>query len=272
MKAVITNAGWAPERKATTERLLGQLSGVNTAVLVSERREHASIWARRMWEWAARQEDHVVCLNDDVLVHPDFVSACRAIIQAVPHEIVSLHTQAPQATELGHRGFHWARCYWLTGPAYILPPGAARALLDYALPWHFISRVNEDNVAIHWAWDKQRPIWNTIPALAHHDVKTPSTLGYDNHPFRTPSVPFDMFPDADVKSVAYWKTTSDPPWIANPWMPPHKLDYMRRVFRAGRPMCFVCVEKEGEIQRSHDGPAICRRCLQNFSLSSEMTE
>lgn len=264
MKIAIANAGWMPERKATTERLLSQVTSTNTKVFTSERREHASIWARRIWEWCARQDDHVVVLNDDVMLHPQFTPIVRAIVQAVPDEIISLHTQAPLAPQYAAKGHHWIRCYWLTGPAYILPPGAARALLDWDAPWDFLSRVNEDNVAIHWAWENQRPIYSTIPAIAHHDTDTKSTLGYEGHPFRTPSVPWTHFTPqgADLTDPAFWQV-QDPPWVPNPWMTPPGLDLLRRILKAGHKMCFMCVEHEGIVGRERGGPMLCRNCLIN---------
>ena len=120
MKIAIAHAGWIPERRETLRRLVDQLKE-DVLVSVSTGPEHASIWSRRIWEWAARQDEHVCFLNDDVLVHPEFRRICEAMIEAVPDECLSLHTNIIGAAAEEMRGHHWARCYMLTGPGYILP-------------------------------------------------------------------------------------------------------------------------------------------------------
>lgn len=258
MKFAIAHAAWHPGRGRTLARLVKQLAeqGAKIHVSVSARKEHAAIWATRLWEYAACIDEPVVCLNDDVIVSPDFVDTCEAIALAAPDEVVSLHTQVPGA-ELAKGP--WVRCYWLTGPAYVLPPGAARSLLDYPLPWEFVSRINEDNRAIHWAWDRQRPFYSVTVAPVTHDVATSSTLGYDKHPHRLPRRTWEDTPGLDLTDPTYWEASDPPPYIANPWLSADFLNATRAAVIAGQPMCIMCAGATAVVG-TKAGAAICGRC------------
>jgi hypothetical protein len=259
VEVAIAHAAWHPERGATLARLVKQLAeqGAKIHVSVSARKEHAAIWATRLWEYGAYVDEPVVCLNDDVIVSPDFVATCEAIALAVPDEVVSLHTQVPGAELV--KG-PWVRCYWLTGPAYMLPPGAARSLLDYPLPWEFVSRINEDNRAIHWAWERQRPFYSVTVAPVTHDVGTSSTLGYDKHPHRLPRATWADHPQLDLTEPEYWsRGCDDAPYLANPWLSAEFLDLTRAAVKAGQPMCIMCAQAPAVVGTKSDA-AICGRC------------
>lgn len=267
MKIAIAHAPWAPGRRETLARLVDQLQE-DVTVSVSTGPEHASVWARRLWEWAARQDEHVLLLNDDVLVHPEIRRICEAMIEAVPDECLSLHTNVLGAAAEAMLGHHWVRCYWYTGPAVILPPRAVRSLLAwvYRTPWAFLARHNEDNQAIHWAWSEQRPFWCAIPAPVVHDTAVKSTLGYDDHPFRVPTVPWGdpRWRDADLTSSAWWRVGGEPPTVENPWMPAAKLEGMRRVLEEpGEQLCAFCQDRAGVVSSlpSSAAPRACFTCV-----------
>lgn len=242
MKVLVAHAAWSAERRASLKRL-AELLREDPWVSQSKGPEHASIWGRRAWEWVAEQDEHVLVLNDDVLVHPELRRICEAMIEAVPDECLSLHTNILGAAAEEMAGHHWARCYWYTGPAVILPPARARSLLSwvYGTPWSFLSMVNEDNAAIHWAWAERRPFWAAIPAPVIHDTAVPSTLGYDGHPDRVPTVPWtaERFGAAKLTEPAWWRVEAPPPLVANPWMPRERLDAteiaLEQVRRGRRP-------------------------------------
>ena len=230
------------------------------------RREHAAVWATRLWEWCADHDsDGVLCLNDDVVLAPKFLEICDAILDSVPEEVISLHTNFPAARDESTKGANWVRCYGLTGPAYILPPGAARSLLNWEAPWSFISAINEDNRANHWAWERQRPMWCAIPAPVIHDTEVPSSLGYDHHAHRTPTVPWTDYDDtSELTDPGYWKPTGDVPHIPNHWMPVEKLEYVRRVLKEGGQFCPMCVTRQGVVGPKA-GPLLCVECVANVA-------
>lgn len=256
MKILIVHAAWLDERKRTLARLLEQVP--DATVLSSRRPEHASVWARRAWEWCEDAAEPVAVLNDDVIVCPSFSDVCDAMVAAAPGRALSLHTSVPDAIRVV--GSSWVRCYWLTGPGYILPSGIPTKLLDF---WAALPRVfgpNEDNVAIQWAWSEQIPFWSSIPAIVQHDTETKSTLGYDNHKLRTSCVPWTDFPDADLSSVAWWRRGVDaPPFVENPWARTDHLHAMRRALETANP-CTVCWTRVANVGHP-SGQKFCGPCL-----------
>lgn len=264
MKILVAHAAWIPERRESLKRLVAQL-GEAPMISASSGPEHASIWARRAWEWAAQQDEHVLILNDDVLVHPEIRKICEAMIEAVPDECLSLHTNFLAAAVEAAKGHHWVRAYMYTGPAVILPPVRARSLVDWVhrMPWGFLSRMNEDNAAIHWAWAEQRPFWAAVPAPVGHDTTVRSTLGYDEHPFRVPTVPWGniQWSRAELTSADWWRVGSPPPCVGNPWLPEGVLEYVRRVHAEGGQLCVFCRARQGVVGTQDEaGPRACFTC------------
>lgn len=264
MKIAVAHAAWLPDRRRTLGRMLEQLAGHDVMIFMSVGPEHAAIWSRRLWEWGACQAEPVLYLNDDVLLHPEIMNIAAAMLEAVPDEPISLHTNILGALSDEVRGHHWIRCYWLTGPGYILGAADVRSLLAwvYRTPWSFLSRNNEDNCAIHWAWERQRPFWCAIPAPVIHDTATPSTLGYDDHPWRVPTVPWSapQWERAVLTDPAWWRVEAPPPWVPNPWMPVERLELVRRVLDAApAQLCAVCQGQQGVV--GSDAARVCRRCL-----------
>jgi hypothetical protein len=243
--------------------LLEQLGEQSSAVVVcaSRGREHAALWARRVWEWAAGwPNDHVCILNDDVVLLPGFRERLAALVAAVPDEPISLHCTNPRVLPYAAQGHAWVRSYHYTGPAVVLPPGAAASLCEYtySLPWSLLSRINEDCVAIHWAWERQRPFWYALPAPLTHDTAVPSTLGYDNHPHRTPTVLDGPLPDPTVRPEDRWRV----PFVELDWMHSAKLDTVRHLLRAGHHLCQFCLVRPGELAREWAPDVkLCHQCL-----------
>lgn len=260
MHIAIAHAEWMPGRAATLARLLGQL-GPSATVFASHVREPAVVWARRVWEWVAQQDESVAVLNDDVLVCEGFARACAQVASVAPGELVSLHVQAPAAVEAAAGGARWARCYWLSGPAYLMPPAVARALLDYwaGLPWRASAHMNEDNLAIQWAWKRQRAILATLPALATHDIFTPSSLGYDAHPYRVPSVPA-------VPNPPPWPAPpEDAPYVDNPWAPATYLEAMRTGLSSEGGLCAACMSRSAVV--AFGRVPTCLQCSTELALT-----
>lgn len=270
----IAHAGFLPERKPGLARLLEQIDnyprpqhGGNVHVSRSLVREHASVWAKRLWEWAATQEaDAVVLLNDDVTLCPNFVQTVQAMVAAVPDQVIALHCTAPVAPSLAAAGEQWLRSYWLTGPAYILPRGAAKRLLEWVAnaPKSLIASVNEDNVIMHWAWSEQRPIWHSLPALVQHDVSVPSTLGYDNHPMRQSNVAWDSphFKGESFINAEDWAPKAEPVMVQCPWMSNEAFSRVERAYQSVPQLCCFCHARAGQLG-SATGAVICGPCLSN---------
>ena len=265
----IVHAGWDERRKPGLARLVKQLLPKLPVIFTSASPEDSTTWARRAWEWVAQQSHPVAILNDDIDVCPDFRDRVEAMIEAVPDQILSLHAQAADVARLASEGHRWARAYQLTGPAYVLHPHHARALLDFWAEWpelQHAKNVNEDNVASQWAFCNQRPMWLAIPAVVQHDVSVPSTLGYDHHLYRQSSVPWTES-GADLLD---WSHESEPPWIENPWF---KVDDMARRKRAREALrsaqreglCMWCAERAPLAGSPMTGVVLCASCLGNVA-------
>ena len=246
---IIAHAAWLPERVATLERLLKQVPSAR--VLSSKRREHASVWARRAWELAEDQKDHVCILNDDCILCPDFVAEVERMVQALPDQILSLHNNVPGSQDVPGS---WIRTYSLTGPAYVLPPGVPTQLLDYAasLPQVFTQKFNEDNIANHWAWEHQRPMYAPVVSPVQHDTAVKSSLGYDNHADRSAKL---TWLDQPLRDPA--KDTEKPPFLES-WAKTSWLAAVRKGLRYGRP-CQMCWQSEAT--NGNGGVNCCRECL-----------
>jgi hypothetical protein len=256
----IAHAAFVPERRDTLQRLMARVPDAH--VMRSERREHASVWARRLWEWAAQHDDaHALLLNDDVMVPRGIVDIVRAMVAAVPDHVIALHTTAPAARSLITSGERWLRSYWLTGPGYVLPPGVARRLLEFASSHPTLAAaVNEDNLVMHWAWHEQRPIWHSLPALVEHDTSVSSTLGYDHHPGRVTTVPWHAHV-VTLDDVDAWRPTGEPVLVECPWMPRAQLAATERaMYRSGGAICGMCMERAPIVGRP-GGLQLCGTCV-----------
>ena len=252
MRIVIAHAAWLEERKQTLDRLLKQLAFPDVEVLTSRRREHASVWAHRAWEWAEGCIGQWVCvLNDDVLLCPDFVGAVERMADAIPDQILSLHNNVPGSEDVPGS---WIRTYSLTGPAYVLPPGVPTQILDYAagLPQVFTQRFNEDNIANHWAWEHQRPMYAPVVSPVQHDTMVKSSLGYDNHADRSAKL---TWLDQPLRDPA--KDTEKPPFLES-WAKTSWLAAVRKGLRYERP-CQMCWQREAT--NGNGGVNCCRECL-----------
>lgn len=269
MKIAIAHAAWLPERKATLARLRASLGDMQRISLFqSPTREHASIWARRLWENAAEYSDeYTVCLNDDVTVHPKLFDVINAMTKAVPDQVISLHCTSPVAPSFAEAGERWLRAYWCTGPGYILPPGAAKRLLAWieTVPLSFVASVNEDNLIMHWAWHEQRPIWHCIPALVQHDTSTRSSLGYDNQPAWMRSSPVawtePRWGEVDLHVPEAWTPDGEPMLVECPWMIRERLAQVERFLYDRPDLCSFCHQNNGSVASQNTGAKICRVCL-----------
>lgn len=267
MLYLIAHAPWAPGRKASLARLLDQLP--EAVVIASRGREHAAIWARRVWERAADYDGHAcdmdpnpssrgMCiLNDDVVLAPDFRAIVERAVKAQPLEPISLHCGNANVAAIPGA---WARCYHYSGPGVILPPGAAADLLEYVygLPWSMLARMNEDNIGCAWAWDRQRPFWYLLPSPLTHDTTVRSTLGYDHHPHRVPVLGPEL-PERDVTDLTA-------PFVELEWCRTEALKYRRLVLQAGRKLCFLCVGREGVVGTGD--VVLCRECLAEMTSAA----
>jgi hypothetical protein len=269
MRVCIATAPWAPGRREALATLVRQLDPIVPHVFESRRREHSSIWERRVWEWIEAQDEPVIKLEDAISVSPNLVQICSAIARQAPGEAVSLHNQCPESLPASRAGHRWVKTYWLSGSAMILPPQVARNILDYVaeLPWVTASALPWDNITMHYAWKVQKPWLAVLPALACRDVGVPSTTtGADEHVNRQPHVQWTSFGDANLASPDFWTKPVDVPLIANPWASPEWLNEVR-LSLVGDGLCSACMSHEAVV-RFPNGSSLCHSCAKQVTLAA----
>jgi hypothetical protein len=269
----VAHAAFLPERQATLKRLLKQLKpqGVRPVVHRSEIREHSSVWATRVYEaCAAENAEAAIVLNDDVEVSPRLIMAVEDLLELKTSRMVSLHAVHPMCRSLAEAGLTAFATYHLTGPGYVLRRGVARELLAYyaALPKAWKAKVNEDNVAIQYAFRLREPIWNTIPALVLHDASVPSSLGYEKHPQRVTPVAWTdpLFGPDRRRSVLRVSGEEQVPFLETHWTKHATLLATEIAISLGvdTTVCWFCLERPGNFASDKSGTRICGRCVHNI--------
>lgn len=265
LAVMIAHAAWHEERSATLSRLVASLP--ITPIVVSSRvKEHANVWARRLWARAAEEgADAVLLLNDDVVPHPALIEHVAALWELLPEEILSLHSQMPGTRVAADAGARLVRCYFPSGPAMCMTPAIARALLAWleTIPagW-FGGNVNEDGVIASFLWSRQTPAYASIPALVRHDTTTKSTLGYDDQPNRTSPVDWADFP------VGTWTTADaeNAPYVPVPWQSDGAFRELADALRGLTPICGFCgFGPAAVVHKERKQAGICRVCAREIA-------
>jgi hypothetical protein len=186
-------------------------------------------WSGEMWHWQLEKGGtHALVLQDDVMPMPNFWGALKAMVTAVPDQVLALETVHPAAMHFARENIgRWLRSWdGLIGVQYVIP----RNLLAEFLHWRTwnlkrdaVCYITEDALIDCWLIDTGRKAWHPVPALASHDVGIPSTnTGFDLHPFRNVAVKWsdgancardDGSPGWTVEQLAtpeFWQVTKDP--------------------------------------------------------------
>lgn len=257
---IASAAGWDDRRRAGLKRLQEQLP--SAVAVVSEVKEHSSVWSKRLYARAlASPHSHLVFLNDDVIACPSFCELVNAMVDAVPDQVMSFATICPEAAT--HKG-NWLRSYLLSGPAYLYPRSDLESLVEFygKMPVGFREKMNEDEVASHHAWSRQRPIWQSCVSLVLHDINIPSTLGYDHHRGRVSTAP----PATHVSHVFGWSSEDDAPTVPHPWLPEGRMRLVARAMANGEDpnVCGYCSVEQGTFTSAATGARICAVCVRDI--------
>lgn len=175
-------------------------------------------WADELWSWGLETgEDHLLQLQDDVVVAPNFWPALRAMLEAVPNHIIALHAPHPAGPRLALEGRRWyTTADGLIGVAYIIP----RDILEEFGRWRveglrrgYEQRLTEDTLIDLFAMSTGRRIWHPIPCITQHETEIESTYANDAHPYRRASVTWEDgdvvgFSAADLERPSFWTPSS----------------------------------------------------------------
>jgi hypothetical protein len=267
---IISHALFDERRKAPMTRLAESFGDVKPLIIGSAAREHARVWAVNLWREVQRsQADVVLCLNDDVTVHPDILKHVATLAEMFPDDIISLHPNFPAFGVIAETGKRLAKSYWPSGPAMAMSPHTARDLLawlDKIPPQFFSHDVNEDGAIASFLWSRQTPSVYTIPALVRHDITVPSTLpGYDLHPGRTSPVDWERYPPGE------WARDAVMPYIPCPWMSDNQFRILGDALRGVLPLCGLCWQAPAAILNQARGTGICGACARGIAQSVMQT-
>lgn len=270
-RILIAHAEWSPGRLESYQRLLGELAGQGLLPFAFSQRslvkEHANVWAVRLWKQALAMTrgDAFLFLNDDVTVHPELWKHVPALQELLPEDVVSLHGNFAALAGVAAQGQRLARCVWPTGPAYLVPRAVLAGLVAWVEslpPGWFAGEVNEDGVIASYLVHTKRPAYVTIPALVRHDVSVPSTLGYDHHLGRRSPIDWSAatpaWTAADVAAA---------PTLPVPWMTDAELEELDQVLTGRRPLCAFCVQRPGLVVHPIRKTAVCRVCARSIAAA-----
>ena len=257
----IAHASFAEGRPGSLLRLVEQIDkpdDVHIEIFESPAPEHASTWAKRIYEYIAKHDKPVCILNDDVTVCPDFCKVLDSYEERLKDGPISLMVTNPDALTLYREGHNWVRIYHYTGPGVILTPDHAKSLLEWTekCPDEFKLRQNEDGCAVQWAWDRQVPFYAPLPSPIDHDAGIPSTLGYDNHILRTAAVPWGTEREELGLGVIVI------PFIENPW---RNLAHIETISKLLKLKCALCKTRIALVGTPE--VHICSQCILNLAAA-----
>jgi hypothetical protein len=253
----IAHAAWAPGRKQSLATLLAQIPGSH--VVTSTVKEHANVWWPRLLRTSLdflKPKEWGIYLNDDVTIASAY--SIMAMLERADAP-VSLATVQPEALKTEAR---WLRSYCCTGPGYALRREDVVELLEFhakTLTAGMREKMNEDEVIAHWAWSKQQPLLQCVPALVKHDVAVKSTLGYDGHPMRVAS---RLWTESD--GLQNWPSPEGAEYCTHPWLGEGRMQAVRRAYLNGwsfDDICVFCATRPILIQSPTTGAGICGQCL-----------
>jgi hypothetical protein len=189
----IPHTPWIPERVASFDRLQRLLANRPQYYREFTEREPNWSWAQKLWTWGLETgASHLVQLQDDVIVDSEFWPNLRAMVEAVPDQIIGLESVHPISRSIYEAGGCWYTTNdGLIGVGYVMPhdaliefeawrsnrlrPGAAQAM-------------SEDTLIDVFCMSTGRKVWHPVPTIIDHDTEIASTYGNDKHTNRRPLV------------------------------------------------------------------------------------
>jgi hypothetical protein len=203
----IPHTPWVPERVESLrhlERVLGtdaldietsQLGGVICRLFTDKAANWE--WSQKLWGWACSTEaTHLLQLQDDCRVGPEFWSALRAMVEAKPDDVIGLES----VLSVGQQWYSTSD--GLIGVAYVVPIPALRDFLTWRatqLRGAGYKLLNEDQQLGLWCFATGRRVLHPSVTIVDHDTDLPSTYGNDRHTYRKPahsSVRGDKLPES----------------------------------------------------------------------------
>jgi hypothetical protein len=253
---------WIPERVKSFDRLRRTLDASGSAEhgKVFDERESNRVWPGKLWRGGIMTgASHLLQLQDDVIPCEKFWPVYRAMLEAVPDQIIGLEANHPLGPEMYRTGRRWYRTRaWLVGVGYSWPldpklPNGLPAFVRWcdANP-ELVEANNEDSLVNLWAQAHGFDIWHPVPTIIDHDTGVPSTYGNDGHHewsmHRRPTVTWkDVALTAGLEGRDYWRV-QEPPLLPGP----------------GTQRCWFCARRQGHVVSQETGTRICPICAHSI--------
>jgi hypothetical protein len=224
----IPHTPWVPERAqsmARLRKLLGEpLHHTDAAIREGAQPLHYrefidraanAVWSHQLWKWGYETgADHLLQLQDDAIVAPDFWPHLRAIIAAVPDKIIGLEAAHPRGRQIAKSGGRWyTTSDMLIGVGYVIP----RELLGLSLRWREMAlvdgwKLDEDMLIGIFCLTTGTRIWHPVPTIIDHDTDLASNYGHENHSHRRPSVTWSdpIVAGQNMSAPGFWEPSGVP--------------------------------------------------------------
>lgn len=178
-----------PRRADLLPRLLPDIPGAQVVADPDPTNPKRSPWRCYLACLSQLKPDdlHLLIIQDDAIVCPDFLPTVGKITAAHPERITCLfipgtvHGGSRAMLDACHQGGHWAqipRQCFVPCVAIVWPRAEAEALLTYceSRPFATARTADDANVA-EFARVAQRTVWMTVPSLVDHPDDAASLAG-----------------------------------------------------------------------------------------------
>lgn len=257
----IPHTPWIPERVESLKRLREQLASPRHEFFMKTRmysefseKEPNWSWSKKLWDWGLETEaTHLLQLQDDVQVAPNFWDALNAMIANVPDGVIGLQGAHPKFRTISNDGHRWAVSNaWMVGVGYVIPRSKLKELIQFRDVYEEAAlKTNEDDFIANFMATKRYSVWHPIPTIVDHDTDVKSTYGNDKHLHRKATVTWRDFGEKEIESETFWRVDRDPPIITNP--------HLNR--------CWFCELEPVAVGFQETGAGIGRSCLAKATSS-----
>ncbi len=214
----VSHCPWLPDRARNMEELRATL--VQPGMLYREITDRAPnhVWSQIMWLWGiAQAATHIVFMQDDLKVPPEFWAILSAMVRAVPNRVLSLISNHPMSERAHAEGHVWFRMCETLGSAYVFPIALLGVFLDWRarLPTRDSTSINEDFLITRWQYTTGRRSWCPVPSLVQtRDDEIESTNPREGrYLFRQSYIDWTdpRVAGAALTSVEHWTPKTLPP-------------------------------------------------------------
>lgn len=158
---------WVPERAQRAKELAADTRG---RIVWDEKRHAFHTWRLVM---KAIGEGPAIVIEDDVILGEDWRNRAEAVISEHRADVIQFFSMRKADLTVGSR-YEPGRSF-LMNQCYYLPPGAAKALLDFTEDWDHAGQEHPtgyDIAMAKWMQATKQKYWLHVPSLVDHEPWT----------------------------------------------------------------------------------------------------